>query len=146
MASNHPDSYFKVVQGLIPKDYGNTAPSASECANIDTKGFRWATCIVNVGNFAGTSMAIKISQDTDSAMGSVADVTGATFTTVTNLLDNQIKVGHIDLSKTERYLEPTFTFDTVTAAAVSVVWVLSNVSDSLSIGTDGTDAEVEFSV
>lgn len=143
MASGNPKSGRKTLNGLIPKDYGSTAPTTSECQKIDTLGFRWCSFILNVGNVAGTSIDWKISQSSDNfSSDAAADVTGATGTQIGNTGDNQTQVIVIDCSKTERYLQPTFTFSSITAAALSITVELSGAADSAYIGTAGNNAKV----
>lgn len=143
MASGNPKSFCKTLNGLIPKDYGSTAPTTSECQKIDTLGAHWAKFTLNVGNVAGTSIDWKISQSSDNfSSDAAADVTGATGTQIGNTNDNQTQVIIVNCYKTERYLQPTFTFSSITAAALSITVELFGQADSLYIGTAGNDAKV----
>lgn len=143
MGSQQPRSGIKIVSALRPDDYGSTAPNATQCLNIDTLGFRWAVFSVDVGNVAGTSITAIVQQDDNSAMSSATSVTGATMTVWGNTSDNTQRSITIDLSKTERYLQLAFTYDTISASDVSAVCVLSGAHDSAYIGTNGVDAQNE---
>lgn len=143
MPSYNPKSRTKTLNGLIPKDYGNTAPTTSECQKIDTKGFKWCAFVLNVGNVAGTSIDWKISESSDNfSSDTAADVTGATGTQIGNTGDNQTQVIVVNCSKTERYLQATFTFSSITAAALSITVHLSGATDTAYIGTGSVDAKV----
>lgn len=147
MSAGNPKWNEKTLNGLIPKDYAATAPTTSESQKIDTAGFRFAKAILNVGNVAGTSIAWKISESSDNFVSdTAADVAGATGTLIGNTGDNQTQVIIVDCTKSERYLQATFTFDTVTASALSLIWILSEPIDSVYVGTGGVDAKVVAAV
>jgi len=142
MASLTPKSAVKIVNALSPDDYGNTAPTASQCLNIDTLGFRWATFVVQVGNVAGTSIACKIQESSTSDMttDAAADITGASFANWGDTSDNVTRSITIDLQRCERYLQLAFTYSSITASDVSACCILWGAGDSLSVGTAGIDA------
>lgn len=141
MASNLPRSAVKIVNALSPDDYGGTAPNATQCLNIDTRGFRWATFAVTVGNVAGTSVACKVQESSDNfSSDAAADITGAAFSNWGNTDDNTTKSITIDLQKCERYLQLAFTYDTISASDVAAVCILSGSADTLYVGTGGVDA------
>lgn len=147
MSANNPKYNRKTLNGLIPKDYAATAPTTSESQKIDTSGFRQCTFILNVGNVAGTSIAWKISESSDNfSSDTAADVTGATGTLIGNTGDNQTQVIIVDCTKSERYLQATFTFDTITASALSLTVLLEEPQDMAYIGTGGVDAKVVANV
>lgn len=145
MSSVNPKNREKTVRNLSPKDYAATAPVAStESLYIDTKGFRWAKFILSVGTITSTgSVAAKIQESSDNfSSDAAADVSGATFTTLTGASDDSIQAVVVDCSKTERYLTVAFTFTTTTVANLSGVCILSNAVDSIYVGTNSADAAV----
>lgn len=147
MSLRNPKFCEKTLSFLIPKDYAATAPTTTESQKIDTKGFKFAKFILNVGNVAGTSIAWKISESSDNfSSDTAADVTGATGTLIGNTGDNQTQVIIVDCQKTERYLQATFTFDTVTASALSGIVVLERPIAGNVVGTGGVDAKVVANV
>lgn len=141
MTAFTPKSAFKIVDALSADDFGNTAPTNTQCLNIDTKGFRWATFAVNCGNIAGTSATVKVQESSDNfSADAAADVTGATFTVWGDTSDNITRSLTIDLQKCERYLELAFTYASITASNFAAVCILSHALDSAYIGTNGIDA------
>jgi hypothetical protein len=144
MTSQNPKSAAKRVMALPSKDYGATAPTTSEAAKIDTKGFRWATFILVGGAITGTTLAWKITESSDNfGSDTAADVTGAAGTNLASADDNEVHTIVVDLSKTERYLQAAFTFTSVTVSNIACVCVLSGAADSTYIGTAGNDASVD---
>ena len=143
----HPKYTRKTLNALSPKDYATTAPTTSEAQKIDTLGFRWATFILNVGTITGTSLDWKISESSDNfSSDTAADVTSATGTQLTGASDNTTHVIVVDCSKTERYLQMTFSASSITAMNLSGICILSNPIDSPYVGTGGVDAKVEAAV
>lgn len=142
MTSMTPKSAFKIVPALSPADYAATAPTATQCLNIDTKGFRWATFVLHIGALTGTSFAAKVQESSDNfSADAAADITGAVFTTATGAgSDDSLMSLTIDLSKTERYLQLAFTFSSLTVSLLSAVCILSNALDTKYLGTNGVDA------
>ncbi len=151
MASLTPKSAVKIVNALLPDDFGNTAPSAAQCLNVDTLGFRWATFVVQVNNVAGTSVACKVQESTLSDFGGgdpASDIAGAAFSNWGDGDDGVLKSITIDLQRCERYLQLAFTYGSITASDVSACCILWGATDSLSIGTAGvqTNATGPFPV
>jgi hypothetical protein len=142
MGSLTPKSALKIVRAISPADYAGTAPTAgTQSVNIDTKGFRWATFVIVAGALTATSIIGKISESSDNfSSDAAADVTGATFTTLTTSTDDVIVSLTVDLSKSERYLRIAFGTFTATVSNLSAVCILSGAHDSLYIGTNGVDA------
>lgn len=141
MTAMTPKSAVLFKSALSPKDYGSTAPTATQCINIDTKGFRWATFLVQTGTVTGTSIAVKVQESSDNFVSdAAADVTDADFTTLAATDDDQWESLTIDLQKCERYLQLAFTFSAITVANLAASCVLSGAADSAYIGTDGVDA------
>lgn len=130
MASLHPTSITKTLRALAPADYGATAPTTASQI-IDTRGFRFAKFALDFGVMAGTSIACKVQQDSDSAFGSGVD-TGVDFTTVTTSNDDALQHVIVDTSKVERYLRLIFTFTSVTASPMAATCELFGPADSLS--------------
>lgn len=144
MTAMTPKSAFKIVDALSADDFGSTAPNATQCLNIDTKGFRWATFVVNCGNIAGTSAIAKVQESSDNFVSdAAADVTGAAFTTWGDSSDNTTRSLTIDLQKCERYLQLAFTYDSITASNFAGICILSHALDSAYIGTGGVDANAQ---
>lgn len=140
MASYTPKSALKIVNALLPDDFGSTAPNATQCLNIDTAGFRWATFVVQVGNVAGTSITAKVQESSLSDFGGgdpAADVTGASIPVWGDGDDGTLKSITIDLQRCERYLQLAFTYSSITASDLSAVCILSGAQDSADIGTAG---------
>jgi hypothetical protein len=149
MASLTPKSAVKIVNALVPDDFGNTAPNATQCLNVDTLGFRWATFVVQVGNVAGTSITCKVQESSDNFVSDAAsDITGASIPVWGDTDDSTLKSITIDLQRCERYLQLAFTYGSITASDVSACCILWGATDSLSIGTAGvqTNATGPFPV
>lgn len=93
-------SSSKFAKALDPEDYAIGAVSAGDI--IDTAGYQYAVFVLAVGDSAGT-YTLQIESDSDSAMGTPADVSGATAS-VTATDDDSTKVVAVKCEGTERYL------------------------------------------
>lgn len=116
----------KVVQFIKPNTHGAGAIAATE---IDTKGFRWATIVVNVGDTAAVDASLVITESNTSASGHAAiadaDANAAAFTaSVINAGTDGVLIGELDLMHTARYIDATC--NASGATDLSAVVILSN--------------------
>jgi hypothetical protein len=126
MSSQNFSDSCKVVQLIKPLTHGAGAISAAE---IDTKGFRWATIVVNVGAAADASAALVITESNTSGSGHAAITDGASvpaeFAAATvNAATNSVLIGELDLMHTARYIDATLTAGSATHLSACVI--LSN--------------------
>lgn len=136
MSTTDPKTNFKMVACIDPVDI--TTAGTTDGASIDTKGFRWATFIIQVGTAAGavfTGLAAIITSDPATGGAFATAITGAVFEPVDLLAGDTEQIGRIDLHKldysTSRWLrvEVTHVGATITASPISCVVVLSNSED-----------------
>ena len=93
-------SSSKFVKALDPEDYAVGAVAAG--ATIDCAGYQYAVFVLAIGDCGGT-YTLQIESDSDSAMGSPADVAGA-IAEVIATDDDSTKVVAVKCEGTERYL------------------------------------------
>lgn len=105
-----PVQDFKFVSLAL----ASTATNATATANIDTKGFRYLTVIVNLDTQASTTSnpsVLKLSQSDDTVVTNFADVTGFVGDTSFTIADAETTkttyhaaVLHMDLEGKKRYV------------------------------------------
>jgi len=135
MTLSDPKTNFKMVACIDPVVVA--AAGTTDGTSIDTKGFRWATFIVQIGTQGGgttTGTSAKITSDPLTGGAFATDISGAVFTPATLLAGDCEEIGRIDLHKldysTSRWLRIELT--TVGAGVsvpVSAVCILSNSED-----------------
>jgi len=131
MGITDPKTDGKVVMCLDPVTLA--AAATTDCASIDTLGFRWATFVIQLGTDGGTMTAAsaKITQDTATGGAFATDVTGATFNAITMLAADCIVIGRVDLLKTYQFLRAEITLaGTVTGTPASAMVILTGPEDS----------------
>lgn len=97
--------FCKVFESINPDAYASGTTTEGE--TVDTLGYEEALIIVNCGDFAASAtLAITVEEDSDSAMGSTANIASATMSLVDATDDNTVQVGRINLTNPnrERYL------------------------------------------
>lgn len=115
----------------------NTSPATAE---IDTKGFRWASIFVHLGATDIALTALKVTHS-DTAGSGHADISGADFS-VGSLLptatdDNKFWVIHLDLRNKKRYLDLVATIGNGVAGAYLTAWaVLSDAEEAPNSATE----------
>lgn len=133
---------IKIVKAL---DYAEAAADRAG-ATLDMAGFDGVLMIVQFAAIAGSAVtSIKAQQDSDSGMGTVADLTG-TAITVADDDDNQIFV--IDLYRpTERYVRVYVDKDTSHNSAESAIYIQYQAHERAFSGsvTDLVTAEAHMS-
>lgn len=126
MPSCNLSDSVKVVQLIKPQTHGSGAVSASE---IDTKGFRWATVVVNVGGTSDAAAALAMTESDTSGSGHVAITDSASVAaefpaaTIDAAVDG-VLIGELDLMHTARYIDATFS--ATTATHLGAIVILSN--------------------
>jgi hypothetical protein len=140
MASQNLSDCCKVVQLVAPDQYAAGAIAAAE---IDTKGFRWATIIASVGT-CDVSAALVLTESDTSGSGHAAivdaDSVAAEFTAASLNAGDTILMGELDLMHTERYLDATCTASSATD--MSVVVILSNAKSTGDLITDAPEFQI----
>lgn len=137
---------------LLPKLAYNATISSASTVNgttIDRRGFNDLLCVLFTGTVTGTGVTVitKLVQDSDSGMGSPADITGALFGTLTDASDNVMRVGRVDLKNAERYIRPNIVVaGTTPSVPLTIVFLLGDYPRSLGDDVGYTAAEFEFEV
>lgn len=111
---------LKVTTALTPDEYAVGAVAGTA---IDTAGHDEVILIVVAGVATGT-LALKVQESSDNAVAdSYADISGATFTTLTSSNDESVMVARVNCKATERYIKivGTCATDVVYASAVAVL-------------------------
>lgn len=115
---------LKIAVGIEPALY---TPAVTTGTSVDCLGYAEALIVLDVGLATATgSLAVKVQDSDDNS--TFADITGATFTTVTVANDHNQYVGNILLKNKGRYVRivGTLTTDNVTYG-VSMILSKANV-------------------
>ena len=142
MSLNDPKTNFKMVACIDP--IVAAAAGTIDGASIDTKGFRWATFIIQVGVVGGattTGHSCLIMSDPATGGAFATAISGAVFTPATLLAGANEEIGRIDLHKldysTSRWLRMEFTsVGAAVSTPISGVCILSNSEDDTKYQTE----------
>lgn len=124
-----------MINSLAQKIVAVTQPgaivdnAAFTTATIDTKGFRYATFVVQLGALDIALAALKLQESNDSGMSGAVDISGADFSVSPATLpsatdDNKLYAIHVNLNGRKRYLDLSMTGGDGTAGTYASVFVI----------------------
>lgn len=118
---------------------GYTSTGATNGTGIGTKGYRSMLAILSVGTVTGTSETLDVKlQESDAVGGTYTDITGATFTQVTDTPSpaTDVQFLELDLLPRDAFIRGVFTIaGTSPVFPANLVLVLYNAVDSAYAGT-----------